>query len=84
MAASNEWTVYHLTPEGWIEGDKQRDFAPLVRQPIPESRVLSVVYKETGSGYGPVNCSQQQQWQSTDVVLLEELLNKYGPPPKEL
>lgn len=84
MAASNEWTAYHLTPEGWVEGDKQRDFGSLIRQPAPENRVLSVVYKETCNGYGPVHGSQQEQWRSADSVLVDELLAKHGPAPREL
>src|SRR5574343_541972 len=27
MAASSEWTEWHLTPRGWVRGSDQRDFA---------------------------------------------------------
>lgn len=84
MAASNEWTAYHLTATGWIEGDKQRDFSPLLRQPAPPDRVLSVVYKETCNGYGPVHNSLQEQWRSPDEALIADLLKRFGPAPQEL
>jgi hypothetical protein len=84
MAASSEWTAHHLTPDGWVEGDKQRDFGQFIRQAAPDSRVLSVVYKETCNGYGPINGSHQEQWRSEDAVVVAELLAKFGTAPKEL
>jgi len=84
MAATNEWTAYHLTRDGWVEGDKQRDFAPLLRRPAPPDRVLSIVYKETGSGYGSVRGSSRELWRGDDEAKITELLAQFGPAPQEL
>jgi hypothetical protein len=82
--ASNEWTAYHLTPDGWISGDKQEDSSPLRRRPAPADRILSVIYKETSSGFGPVYGSREEVWRSGDAVLIAELLEKFGTAPREL
>lgn len=66
------------------EGNIQRDLAPLLRQPAPADRVLSVVYKETSSGYGSVYGEPEDAWRSDDQVLIAELLTKFGPAPEEL
>jgi hypothetical protein len=84
MAASNEWTVHHLSPLGWTSGDQQRDFAQLRRVEAPLDRVLSVIYKEVCNGYGPVQESQQEQWRSDDAATVTALLDRFGPPPKSL
>jgi hypothetical protein len=84
MAASNEWTEHHLTPNGWVRGNERRDSGQPVSRPIPQDRVLTVIYKETCNGYGPVHESQDIQWESSDTKRVEELLSKFGVPPKRL
>ena len=41
MSASNEWSEYHLTPNGWVEGSEKLDFSRTER-PAPADRVLTV------------------------------------------
>lgn len=82
--ASNEWTEYHLTREGWLEGDRQQDFSALLRRAVPADRVLSVVYKETSSGIGAVFGSRGEVWRSDNEGLIAELLKKFGDAPNEL
>jgi len=84
MAASNEWTDYHLTPQGWVRGSERRDTGQSMTRPTPQDRVLTVTYKETCNGYGPVHESQDTRWESDDTKRVEELLGEFGPPPKVL
>ena len=84
MAASNEWTDYHLTPQGWVRGSERRDTGQPVTRAPPQDRVLTARYKETCNGYGPVHESQDTQWESDDTKRVEELLAEFGPPPKLL
>lgn len=84
MAASNEWTEYHLTLTGWVRGNERRDSGQPVSRPIPQDRVLTVIYKETCNGYGPVHESEDTQWESYDTKRVEELLTEFGSPPKSL
>jgi len=84
MAASNEWTEYHLTEDGWVEGDQKRDFGKPLSRPTPPGRVLSFVYKETGNGYGPLQGSNNEIWRGSDEALIAVLLEKFGPAPQEI
>lgn len=84
MAASNEWTEYHLTPQGWVSGNERRDTGQPVTRQTPQDRVLTAIYKETCSGYGPVYESQDTLWESDDKRRVEKLLGEFGPPPKHL
>jgi hypothetical protein len=74
MAASNEWTEYHLTQNGWVEGSQKRDFGQTIRRPSPEGSVMRVLYHETCNGYGPVHGSTKEEWRSDDTILVEALL----------
>lgn len=82
--ASNEWTLWHLTPGGWITGDQQLDTGPMVRSTAPVDRVLSSIYKETCSGFTVPFGSRTESWRGTDEQLIASLLEKFGPPPSEL
>jgi hypothetical protein len=67
-----------------MTGDQQRDFAKLHHRPTPADRVLSVVYKEVLSGYGPMKESLQEVWRADDESAITSLLEQFGPAPKEL
>lgn len=84
MILGSEWTAYHLTRVGWVDGDKQREFAPLLSRPAPGDRVLSVVNKVTRNGEGVVSETQHEAWRDSDELLIEALLAKFGPAPKSL
>jgi hypothetical protein len=84
MILGSEWTAYHLTPGGWVEGDKQREFAPLLSRPAPADRALSVVYKVVRDSDGAVQESQREAWREPNEVLIAELLARFGPTPQEL
>lgn len=83
MAASKEWTDYHLSPAGWTTGDRKRDNS-MSKGDIPFDRVLTMRFKEECNGYGPGHGFQEEVWRSTDHQLVAQLLQQFGPAPKEL
>jgi hypothetical protein len=44
MALSDEWTEWHLTPDGWMRGE--RDSAGLHPIQAPIDRVLTILWRE--------------------------------------
>jgi hypothetical protein len=84
MAASKEWTEWHLTPRGWESGDEKTDFAPVKSKPTPVDRVLTVTYKEVSNGYGPVHSSHQEIWRVSDDDAIAALVGAFGSAPKSL
>lgn len=84
MILGSEWTTYHLTPRGWVLGDKQREYAPLLRRPAPDDRVLSMVYKVTTARDGQKRRLFKHVWCGNDETETEALLDKFGPAPAEL
>lgn len=84
MAASNEWTDWHLTPRGWERGTEKDDFKRVDRDPPPD-RVLSSRFKEyVASVYSKYERTSSITWRSADSALIETLLEKFGPPPEHL
>ena len=45
MSASNEYSIWHLTPRGWEEGTEKLDFGTTER-PVPPDAVLTLEYHE--------------------------------------
>lgn len=84
MILGSEWTAYHLTPAGWVMGDKQREFAPLLSRPAPADRVLSVVCKVSLQEFGTTELVQRQAWRTDDAVRIATLLEQFGPAPSTL
>ncbi len=84
MILGSEWTAYHLTPEGWVIGDKQREFAPLLSRPAPGDRLLSVVVKISFQQFGTNEPVQREVWRAADEPLIKSLLDQYGPAPNIL
>jgi hypothetical protein len=84
MSASNEWTEWHLTPDGWKRGTEKDDFKRVDRK-APDDRVLTVVYREfLSSVYSTTDESLETIWKSSDAKTIATLQAKFGPPPKHL
>lgn len=85
MAASNEWTEWHLTPKGWERGSEKEDFAGLVERPRPLECVMTVVNGEKiSSSYSGLERSSDVLWRSGDTLAVETLLAQYGNAPSHL
>lgn len=84
MILNSEWTAYHLTPTGWVVGDKQRQFAPLLSRPAPDDRLLSVVNKVSPREFGTSELVQREVWRTVDEVLVSQALKRFGPAPMTL
>lgn len=84
MAASREWTEWHLTPQGWVEGSQKTDFGSTPSCPIPENRVLTCRYEVTHSGYGKPSHMVRKMWRAENELETQALLEKYGTCPEHL
>lgn len=43
MALSKEYTLWHLTPTGWVSGDSKTDFK-FTQKDAPSDTVLTIKY----------------------------------------
>lgn len=84
MILGSEWTAYHLTKAGWVLGDKQREFAPLLSRPAPDDRLLSIVNKVSPRQFGTSEMVQREVWRAEDELLIAKMLDQYGPAPLKL
>jgi hypothetical protein len=83
MSLSNEWTEYHLTPRGWVEGSSRVDIGNVTTMPIPADRVLTKTYHETqSSSFSKMHKRTEEDWRSDNEMLIRELLQKFGPCPQ--
>ncbi len=85
MAASNEWTEWHLTPRGWERGSERDDSKGVTRRDKPAGSVMCVCYGEY-AGYMVASSyrkSLEETWRLDDESV-SELLNKYGEAPQRL
>lgn len=83
MSASNEWTDWHLTPDGWERGTEKTDFSTERVDP-PEDRVKTVRYREyLSSVYSDMSITTKTIWvgDEEEAARLEE---EHGPPPNHL
>ncbi|HNP63706.1 MAG TPA: hypothetical protein PKH39_07180 [Woeseiaceae bacterium] len=84
MSASNEWTEWHLTPQGWARGTEKEDFRRIDREP-PEDRVLTVRYRQfIGSVYSGMKESTETIWESEDKKTIVQLKKQFGEAPQTL
>jgi hypothetical protein len=84
MATSDEWTDWHLTPQGWERGLEKTDFNRTDREP-PIDRVITVRWFDyLGHPFATARCGHTEVWQSDDTKQLKDLLQKYGEAPKHL
>ncbi len=84
MAASNEYTDWHLVPTGWVQGTTLRDSGNVQAKKVPADCVMIARWKETCNGYGPVYGSSEILWASQDTEKIDLLIGKFGPSPKSL
>lgn len=85
MSASNEWTLWHLTPRGWERGTEKTDFGEADEKPAPNDRVLTVKYREfMSSMFSSIEKTRDEVWRSQDERLVADLLAKFGPAPRSL
>lgn len=85
MAASNEWTEWHLTPRGWERGSECEDHSGVKEKSAPPDRVLTYRWEEhLSSEFGTMDRSSQELWRSDDKAEIKELIMKFGGPPESL
>ncbi|HVO60352.1 MAG TPA: hypothetical protein VMT53_05420 [Terriglobales bacterium] len=85
MAASNEWTEWHLTPRGWERGSEREDGPGIKEKPAPADRVLTYRWKEyLSSVFSTMDRTSQELWRSDDEAAIKVLLEKFGDPPQSL
>lgn len=85
MAASKEWTEWHLTPQGWVRGSEREDFAETKRRNPPVDRVLTVLYKEViSSACSGLHKNSEETWSSGDKDSILLLKKKFGECPNVL
>jgi len=83
MAASREWTEWHLTPSGWVAGNTKLD-GPYRERPTPADRVKTCEYREELSSiYSTNERTVRLLWEgdSEQAAALEAM---YGPCPEEI
>jgi hypothetical protein len=84
MAASDEWTEWHLTETGWQRGSEKTDFNSVTREPPPDRACTAVWSEHISSSFSPLNSDSAMIWKSENLERCESLLKKYGPPPRHL
>ncbi len=85
MSASNEWTEYHLTPKGWLEGSTRRDFGEQNLKEPPADRVQTYCWsEELSSLYSQMHRGGQIVWEGPDKAAVESLRATFGDPPRRL
>ncbi len=84
MAIRQEWTEWHLTPEGWRRGSTRVQGKGNTWADEPEDRVLSYVYKEVESAGSKPRVSVEESWRSKTAADVDALLRHHGPSPREL
>ncbi len=85
MSLSNEWTDWHLTPDGWESGSERTDFGHIEEKEPPVNRVLTVRYSEVQTSvFGEMHRGHEARWESSDKEAIERLVKKFGDPPSRL
>src|SRR5262245_81274 len=83
MTCSDEWTDWHLTPAGWVEGSEMVDFGNLRKKPVPDDRVLTRRRGEVQtSPYSEMHRYIKTTWESDERETIETLLKQYGECPE--
>lgn len=85
MVASNEWTEWHLTPNGWVAGSRREDNVGITKVPDPPGSVAVYTVHEVVGAIGG-------RW-DRDVSLtrkigtqeeIDRLLAQYGSCPNHV
>ena len=83
MSASDEWSDWHLTPQGWVEGTQKLDFAGLREKPTPADRELTCRYSEQRSSpYSKWRKGADIIWQSQNEEEIKKLIQIHGECPQ--
>ncbi|WP_281980731.1 hypothetical protein [Tenacibaculum mesophilum] len=76
MSATNEYTYWHLTPNGWVSGDSKTDFGKRIQKKEPNDTVLTILYKEyQASHFSKMEITQERTFEIKDkdqIAKLEE------------
>lgn len=76
---SNEWWIYHLTENGWVDGSYKHDFEKEVIIEVPPQSVFTrKYYEKLGHPKASINAGYDDLTGKTEFV--EELLKKYPHP----
>jgi hypothetical protein len=85
MAIRNEWTEWHLTPDGWKRGSVRVQGKGNTWADEPEDRVLSTMYKEVETSSTPEPLvTFEETWRSKTATDIDALLRQFGPGPRQL
>lgn len=85
MSASHEWSVWHLTPRGWEQGNWKIDFGGAHKKEPPPDRVLTCCYHEKMSSvFSKMDKYIVEEWRTENKTTVAELLEKYGECPEML
>lgn len=85
MSFSREWTEHHLTPRGWESGSECTDGVGTKLQEPPADRVVTWKWlEEQTSPYSKMYRGGEVIWKSEDQAKIDELQEKFGPPPNSL
>jgi hypothetical protein len=81
MFPSRELMCFHLTPLGWLDGDKHSWLGILYRKPAPDDQVLSVVSRTNIGENGFRIQVIREVWRSTDHARVIGLMARFGRVP---
>jgi len=85
MAASYEWTEWHLTPEGWVRGSNRVDINVVTEVPLPRNRVATFRYSEKmTSPFSDADKYVDEIWMSDQKEVVEGLKKQFGDCPLSL
>lgn len=82
---SNEWTEWHLTPEGWVSGSERRDFGNITEVTPPPGSVVVYRYNEQMSSmFSDTDRFVSHVSGNTKSPEVTALLARFGPCPERL
>lgn len=82
MVASEEWWEYHLTPEGWVDGDCKLDFGETQQRSVPKDRLLTVRKTEViSSPYSRCEATWTEVYRAAEEERVKQLIDRYGSQP---
>ena len=81
MFPHRELICYHLTPRGWIMGDKSFGYGLMYRSPAPSDQVVSMVSRTTIASNGLMMQTSAEIWRSTDNAQVVGLMARFGRSP---
>ena len=84
MSASNEWFVYHLTPNGWVKGSEKVDVAGVTVVSMPNDTYVTVtIHERMASINSKIDRWEDRQEKEGSRELIDSLYEKYGKDPRD-